>query len=319
MSLRGISFGLLAVALPACSFGSGFENGGDFLPVAASSTADLVHEVQNDVAVKSRYLKHFGTTANQLTDYLWSLRPSHLAKATKVTVYSTTENGTSVAKRVLLPKNAAVFIDIHDKPVMLVDGGNPLTTKPQVVHTSAPFKLALEGTVSSENANVATDWSSNAPAQANLTAEELVHPAPLETAAPAEEFHEPMATSTPETASLTPVVPDTTSTTPPASTTTTPPETVVQITDVSDPTISDAYNAGNSEVAMEPGALAGNTGQYAPWLAGAGLLAFIATDQKSNSKSIALPPTPTPEPTTVILVGLGSCALLRRRKLALAK
>src|ERR1700722_19681765 len=124
--------GVLASAWPLAGLSSGLKHEA-FLQSPVTTTGELVREVQSDQLVQTRYADHFHLSPTELGAYLWSLRPSHTASTQVVTVFTASDDGEFTSHQEVLPKSSAVFIDIHDKPILLVATGDPIAvnSKPE--------------------------------------------------------------------------------------------------------------------------------------------------------------------------------------------
>lgn len=92
-----------------------------------SSTKGLLNLVRNDAAALERYESHFGMNRDEVIAYLGDLHPGTLAKAGTFAICEPAFGGTETQVTLKLERGEAVFLDKTNAPILLADGGYPMT------------------------------------------------------------------------------------------------------------------------------------------------------------------------------------------------
>ena len=128
MRTRKIALGLTLVTAWACLGASAVARTepGSFLETPVATTADLVREVQTDARVRSRFMRHFGMTQNQLVAYFKTLAPGRLPSNGLFVVFNVHADEAIRSRLFRLKKGTRVFFDRHMKPILKFSCANPM-------------------------------------------------------------------------------------------------------------------------------------------------------------------------------------------------
>jgi len=123
-------------ALIALALLSGFAFGqhrplpNSFVDYRVRSVGELVDQVKTDQAVRDRFQRHFAMSEEDLISFLSSLHETKLSQTQVFTVYSVPPSGYVKAHLQKIKAGTPIFSDRNDKPVLLVECGNPLSQGP---------------------------------------------------------------------------------------------------------------------------------------------------------------------------------------------
>ena len=112
-----------------------------FVDYKVSTVSELLSQVQSDPQVADRYMRHFGMTRSQLTEYFRTLHRENLRKAGTYTVYSIPPDGHVKMHIEHLKKGEPVFADASGNAVLIAKCGNPVTLGPGNVLSPNPNEV----------------------------------------------------------------------------------------------------------------------------------------------------------------------------------
>jgi len=92
-----------------------------------SNTKGLLSLVRNDAAALERYESHFGMSRDEVIAFLGDLHPGTLAKAGTFAICEPAFGALETQVTLKLEKGQAVFLDKSNTPVLLAEGGYPMT------------------------------------------------------------------------------------------------------------------------------------------------------------------------------------------------
>ncbi len=92
-----------------------------------SSTKSLINLVRNDAAALARYESHFGMNREEVLSYLGDLHPGTLAKAGTFAVCEPALGASETQVTLKLERGEAIFLDKTNTPILLAEGGYPMT------------------------------------------------------------------------------------------------------------------------------------------------------------------------------------------------
>ncbi|MCS7066848.1 MAG: hypothetical protein NZL85_11335, partial [Fimbriimonadales bacterium] len=121
-----------------------------YLVRPVSSVQELVQQIRSEPVVAQRYARHFKQPAYAIADFFEkNLRLTKLERSGEFFVYYAPPDGQLLVKRRLLPRGKEVFaLKSNNKPVLLVECGNPMTPtvslpKPPEAGLSTPATPAM--------------------------------------------------------------------------------------------------------------------------------------------------------------------------------
>ncbi|MBS1717505.1 MAG: hypothetical protein JSS72_07215 [Armatimonadetes bacterium] len=142
-----------AVAMPPNSF----------LRKPVKSTSQLVAQVNSDSEVRDRYLRHFGMTRRELSNYFAELHATVMKQDAYSLVYNVPVSGLIRVRRLKLHKGEVVLVDTKGNRVIRGLCGNPLTLGPKRV-VSVPVEAHILGNLHDMNIPDADNFvAENAP------------------------------------------------------------------------------------------------------------------------------------------------------------
>jgi hypothetical protein len=97
-----------------------------FINKPAPTLDALIKQVQTDPEVKSRYMRHFGMTEQELLAFLRSLKKGEIKEDGAYLIYNTPETGEIRARVLFEKKGTPVWVDSNGNYILKVDCGNPM-------------------------------------------------------------------------------------------------------------------------------------------------------------------------------------------------
>jgi hypothetical protein len=148
-----------------------------FLNRPIATAADLIRQASTDRTVMDRYMRHYGMDRDQVLALFRTFRMQRMQYDGTFQIYSVPDNGVIKVRTGPIRRGERVFVDQSDRPVMLVNCGNPLTLGPAQPVAAGPLAPVLV----TEEVALRPMESTLEPAEA----EERVYVSVLEPAVPA--------------------------------------------------------------------------------------------------------------------------------------
>lgn len=117
-----------------------------FIKRPANTIDELVAQVKSDKEVMSRYMRHFGMTADEVVAYFKTLKKGAVAEDGAYLIYNTPESGEIRARVLFYRKGTPVWVDRDGNYIMRVNCGNPMIRGTDLGKTEPTETVALHST-----------------------------------------------------------------------------------------------------------------------------------------------------------------------------
>lgn len=113
-----------------------------YLVRPARTHAELMTQVRTEPVVMDRFMRHFGMTREEVTNYFSGLKLGRLDKTAVFNIYGVPKNGQLHATPQLLKRGTLVWEDASGQPILLEICGNPFTQGPKRTTMSDVISMA---------------------------------------------------------------------------------------------------------------------------------------------------------------------------------